>query len=158
MRRNFYNKPLATFNWDWDINENVKLNTSFYGSAGRGGGTGPRGRNYDVHPYRKDLYEFMYEDSLTQFRNEDGTVDFDAIVADNQAGATPHDGSVNGDFEGALIGSNQWGIDADTTGTIYTGGGMIRRASMNSHNWVGAISNLEYNKDKWRASVGIDLR
>jgi outer membrane cobalamin receptor len=158
MRRNFYNKPLATFNWDWDINENLTLNTSVYGSAGRGGGTGPRGRNYDVHPYQQDLYSFMYEDSLTQFRNPDGTVNFDAVVADNQAGATPHDGSVNGNYEGALIGSNQWGIDADTSGTIYTGGGMIRRASMNSHNWVGAISNLTYNKDKWTASVGLDLR
>ena len=35
---------------------------------------------------------------------------------------------------------------------------MIRRASMNSHDWVGAISNLEYTKDNLRASVGIDLR
>jgi hypothetical protein len=35
---------------------------------------------------------------------------------------------------------------------------VIRRASMNSHDWVGAISNLEYDKDKIRASVGIDLR
>ena len=158
MRRNFYNKPLATFNWDWTITENLTLNTSLYGSAGRGGGTGPRGRNYDVLPYRQDLYSFMYEDSVTQFRTEDGQVDYDAIFADNQAGATPHDGSVNGNYEGALIGSNQWGIDADTSGTIYTGGGMIRRASMNSHDWIGAISNLEYNSGNLRASVGVDLR
>ena len=59
MRRNFYNKPLATFNWDWTITEDLTLNTSLYGSAGRGGGTGPRGRNYDVLPYRQDLYSFM---------------------------------------------------------------------------------------------------
>ena len=63
-----------------------------------------------------------------------------------------------GNYEGALIGSNQWGIDADTSGTIYTGGGMIRRASMNSHDWIGAISNLEYNSGNLRASVGVDLR
>ena len=31
MRRNFYNKPLATFNWDWEINSNLKLATSLYG-------------------------------------------------------------------------------------------------------------------------------
>ena len=31
MRRNFYNKPLATLNWDWDISDNVQLNTSLYG-------------------------------------------------------------------------------------------------------------------------------
>jgi hypothetical protein len=60
MRRNFYNKPLATLNWDWEINSNIELNTSLYASAGRGGGTGPRGRNYynsetDILPYRKDL-------------------------------------------------------------------------------------------------------
>ena len=36
MRRNFYNKPLATFNWDWEISKNIKLATSLYGSAGRG--------------------------------------------------------------------------------------------------------------------------
>jgi outer membrane cobalamin receptor len=29
LRRNFYNKPLATLNWDWDISDNVQLNTSF---------------------------------------------------------------------------------------------------------------------------------
>jgi len=152
LRRNFYNKPLATFNWDWNITENLTLNTSVYGSAGRGGGTGGRGRNYDVIPYQQDLYSFMYEDSVTAFRNEDGTVNYDAVVEDNQSGALPHDGSVNGNFEGALIGSNSY-----SDSTIYRGG-MIRRASMNSHNWVGAISNLEYNKDKWTASVGLDLR
>lgn len=158
MRRNFYNKPLATFNWDWTITENLTLNTSFYGSAGRGGGTGPRGRNYDVHPFQKDLYEFMLEDSLTAFRTEDGYVDFDAIVQDNRDSAAPHDGSVNSNFAGQLIGSNQWSIAADTSGTISTGGGMVRRASMNSHDWIGAISNLEYKKDNLRASVGLDLR
>lgn len=158
MRRNFYNKPLATFNWDWTITENLTLNTSLYGSAGRGGGTGPRGRNYDVLPYQQDLYSFMYEDSTTQFRTDDGQVDYDAIIADNQAGATPHDGSVNSNYQDALIGSNQLEIDADTSGTIYTGGGMIRRASMNSHDWIGAISNLEYNSGKLRASIGLDLR
>ena len=92
------------------------------------------------------------------FRNEDGTINYNAIIDDNQAGATPHDGSVNDSYEGALIGSHQWGIDADTAGTIYTGGGMIRRASMNSHDWIGAISNLEYNSGNLRASVGVDLR
>ena len=154
MRRNFYNKPLATFNWDWDITENLTLNTSVYGSAGRGGGTGPRGKNYDVHPFRKDLYEFMYEDSITEFRNEDGTVNFDAIVADNQAGASGYGvaDTLDSPFYNQLIGSNGYSEDG-----VFKSG-MIRRASMNSHDWVGAISNLEYNKGNWRTSVGVDLR
>ena len=192
MRRNFYNKPLATFNWDWQITENLALNTSVYGSAGRGGGTGPRGRNYDVLPYQQDLYSFLYEnmtdvyatDSLGEYilddegnpivigetvdeeenalhqsyRNDDNTLNYDAIVDDNQNSASPHDGSINDNYTGALIGSNQWYIDGDTSSTISTGGGMIRRASMNSHDWIGVISNLEYTKDNLRASVGIDLR
>jgi opacity protein-like surface antigen len=57
-----------------------------------------------------------------------------------------------------LIGSHQWGIDADTAGTISTGGGMIRRASMNSHNWYGVISNLEYTTGNIKMSAGVDLR
>jgi len=158
MRRNFYNKPLATLNWDWDINSDLKLATSAYASAGRGGGTGPRGRNYDVLPYRQDLYSFIVEDGKTDFRTDDGMVDYDAIVADNRASATPHDGSVNGNYTGLLIGSHQWGIDADTAGTISTGGGMIRRASMNSHNWYGVISNLEYTTGNFKMSAGVDLR
>jgi len=155
MRRNFYNKPLATLNWDWDLGENLTLNTSLYGSAGRGGGTGPRGRNYDVLPYNQDLYGFMYEDSVTAFRNEDGTVNYDAIVADNQAGAQPFgvaDSLEGHDFYGALVGSNGY----SENGVFRSG--MIRRASMNSHDWVGAISNLEYEKGNLRASVGIDVR
>ena len=89
MRRNFYNKPLATFNWDWEINSNLKLATSLYGSAGRGGGTGPRGNNYrngvtDILPFRKDLTEHYLENGRGT-RNADGSINFDAIVANNQS-------------------------------------------------------------------------
>src|SRR6056300_869221 len=109
MRRNFYNKPLATFNWDWDISDNVKLATSFYGSAGRGGGTGHRGNNYrnatsDILPFRKDLTEHYLEGGRGA-RNADGTINYDAIVAHNQSVAQPYSGGISG-FGGQLIGSN----------------------------------------------------
>ena len=29
---------------------------------------------------------------------------------------------------------------------------------MNSHDWVGAISNLEYESGNWKTSIGVDLR
>ena len=151
MRRNFYNKPLATFNWDWEISSNVKLATSLYGSAGRGGGTGPRGRNYDVLPYRQDLTEFFIEDQKTDFRFADGTVNYDAIVADNIAGATPYTGA-NSNYEGYLIGSNGYREDG-----VFRSG-MIRRASMNSHNWIGGIMNLEVDSGNFKYSLGVDLR
>jgi outer membrane receptor protein involved in Fe transport len=151
MRRNFYNKPLATFNWDWKISENINLATSLYGSAGRGGGTGPRGRNYDVLPFREDLTSFFIEDGKTDFRRTDGTVNYDAIVSDNRAGASPYTGAIS-KFEGSLLGSNGYSDDG-----VFKSG-MIRRASMNSHNWVGGISNLNINADKMRYSIGVDLR
>ena len=151
MRRNFYNKPLATFNWDWKISENINLATSLYGSAGRGGGTGPRGKNYDVLHFREDLTSFFIEDGKTDFRRTDGTVNYDAIVSDNRAGASPYTGAIS-KFEGSLLGSNGYSDDG-----VFKSG-MIRRASMNSHNWVGGISNLNINADKMRYSIGVDLR
>ncbi|MEK9612513.1 MAG: TonB-dependent receptor [Flavobacteriaceae bacterium] len=151
MRRNFYNKPLATFNWDWKISDNVDLATSLYGSAGRGGGTGPRGRNYDVLPYREDLTSFFIEDGKTDFRRSDGTINYDAIVTDNRTGASPYTGAISR-FEGSLLGSNGYRDDG-----VFRSG-MIRRASMNSHNWVGGISNLNIRADKMRYSIGVDLR
>jgi len=139
MRRNFYNKPLATLNWDWDISDNVQLNTSLYGSAGRGGGTGPRGRNYynadiDILPFRKDLTEHYTENGRGS-RNADGTINFDAVVAHNSQYS---------------IGSNN--------DSSYARDILVRRASMNSHNWVGGISKLNIQQGKMRYSLGVDLR
>jgi outer membrane receptor protein involved in Fe transport len=157
MRRNFYNKPLATFNWDWQIAKNVKLATSFYGSAGRGGGTGPRGnyfRNSDMNvlPYRKDLYEHMILDSTgLGGRGADGFIDFDKIEELNQTTTDPYTGELS-DFNGQLIGSNGF-RDSNVNRAV-----MVRRASMNSHNWFGAISNLEITQGKMTYSIGVDLR
>jgi outer membrane cobalamin receptor len=155
LRRNFYNKPLATLNWDWDISDNLKLATSLYGSAGRGGGTGPRGRNYynsetDILPFRKDLTEHYLENGRGS-RTPDGFIDYDAVVAYNQANTDPYSGDISR-FDGQLIASNGFKNDG------VNRAGLIRRASMNSHDWVGAISNLEYESGNWKTSIGIDLR
>jgi len=155
MRRNFYNKPLATFNWDWEISDNLKLATSLYGSAGRGGGTGPRGRNYynsetDILPFRKDLTEHYLENGRGS-RDENGFIDFDAIVAYNQATTEGYTGDISG-FQGLLIGSNGF-RDSNVNRAV-----LVRRASMNSHNWIGGISNLEGQFGKFKTSIGIDLR
>jgi len=155
MRRNFYNKPLATFNWDWEINSNLKLATSLYGSAGRGGGTGPRGKNYynsetDILPFRKDLTEHYLENGRGS-RDANGFIDFDAIVAFNQSNTEGYTGDIGG-YEGLLIGSNSF-QDSNVNRTA-----LIRRASMNSHNWIGGISNLEGQFGKFKTSIGVDLR
>ena len=155
LRRNFYNKPLATINWDWKISDNVSLATSLYGSAGRGGGTGPRGNNYrnstlDLLPFRKDLTEHYLENGRG-VRLANGFIDFDAVVAANQQQPTPYTGAISG-FQGQLIGSNGFRNDGVSREVL------VRRASMNSHDWVGAISSLDIQSGKFKYSIGVDLR
>ena len=155
MRRNFYNKPLATLNWDWDINSTFKLNTSLYASAGRGGGTGPRGGNFrasatDFYPYNKDLTAHYLEGGRGT-RDADGFINFDAAITSNQSTTSGYTGAISG-FQGQLIGSNGFKNDGVNRAVL------VRRASMNSHDWVGAISNLEGQFGKFRTSVGVDLR
>ena len=157
MRRNFYNKPLATFNWDWKVNDMIEVNTSLYASAGRGGGTGPRGRGYynsttDILPYRKDLTEH-YNENGRGARDSDGFINFDAVVNHNVANTSGYTGDIGrGGYAGKKIGSNSYRDDGVNRAVV------IRRASMNSHDWVGAISNFNYRSGNMRYSFGIDLR
>ena len=157
MRRNFYNKPLATFNWDWVVNDQIEVNTSLYASAGRGGGTGPRGRNYynaatDILPYRKDLTTHYTENGRGS-RDSDGFINYAAIINHNVVNTSGYTGDIGGgNYAGKKIGSNSY-KDDDVNRAV-----LIRRASMNSHDWVGAISNFNYRTGKMRYSFGIDLR
>ncbi|MGJ8658235.1 MAG: TonB-dependent receptor [Cellulophaga fucicola] len=149
FNRNFYNKPIGTLNWDWNINSKLTLATSVYGSWGRGGGTGSRGRNFGISPFREDLTKAIADGDLP-YRTAQGTIDFDAIVANNKAGST-YTGS--GPYENLVIGSNGYSEDGVNSNVA------IRRASMNSHNWFGAISNLKYEiNEKWTIGGGVDLR
>ncbi|WP_425392439.1 TonB-dependent receptor [Ekhidna sp.] len=156
MRRNFYNKPLATFNWDWEINDNLSLATSLYGSAGRGGGTGPRGSNFrnpeiNINPFRTDLTGHYIEDGNTGSRYANGQINFNNIVRVNQESTQGYNGPIS-DYDGQLIGSN--GYNSDNVNRAV----LIRRASMNSHNWFGGISTLDYTSGNFRYSLGVDLR
>lgn len=159
MERNFYNKPLATFNWDWDISDNVTLATSLYGSAGRGGGTGPRGEYFsnsdlDLYPFggNEDLTAHYLEDGAgAAVRNEDGTLNFDRVVEINRSTTSEYTGGL-GAYNGQLIGSNGYSDNGVNNAVL------VRRASMNSHNWFGAISKLEAEVDKFTLSLGVDLR
>ena len=101
-------------------------------------------------PFRKDLTEHYLENGNGS-RNADGSIDFDAVVAHNQSTTSGYTGDIS-QFSGLLIGSNGF-RDSSVNREV-----LIRRASMNSHNWVGGISNLEGQFGKIKASVGIDLR
>jgi len=121
-RRNFYHKPVANLNWDFNINDKLDLSTVLYASWGRGGGTGNVG-NGRVR---------VGGDGLNAEE-----IDFDQIEENNIASAT----TING---------GQYG----TFGDSY-----LRRSSMNSHNWYGLLSNLQYDaNENWSMNFGIDAR
>lgn len=152
-RKNFYHKPISSFNWSWDINETSSLTTSAYVSFGRGGGTGDIGRMGGNFA------------SSSRFRNPDtGLVEWDEIVKANSG--------LGGNFSGGYSYTNpadpstglQIVNDDELTDSSLPAGlerrnGFIRRASVNSHNWFGILSN--YNKkinDNLTLDFGIDLR
>jgi outer membrane receptor protein involved in Fe transport len=144
-RRNFFHKPKAFLNHYWTMNEKTNLKTSAYVSFGRGGGTGEGGRanNADEDVF----FRGRVFDSFTGFglgtHNQDGSVNFDRIVAYNQGQNVPEFGEP----------------DVDPGTTTSSGDGFIRRASMNYHNWYGVLSTLTHEiNDNLTLVAGIDGR
>ncbi|MFV0539790.1 MAG: TonB-dependent receptor domain-containing protein [Aestuariibaculum sp.] len=87
-RRNYYHKPVANLNWDFNINDKLDLSTVLYASWGRGGGTGNLGngrvRNID--------------EGITGINEQE--INFDAIVRNNIANA---DSNGNGSYSGSYL-------------------------------------------------------
>lgn len=54
-RTNYYHKPVANFNWDFNISDKMNLSTVAYASWGRGGGTGNFGAS-SAKKYTPDGY------------------------------------------------------------------------------------------------------
>ncbi len=88
-RRNYYHKPVANLNWDYEINDKTDLSTVLYASWGRGGGTGGLGSG---------------NNRIRLDRAGDGTrdeIDFEAIRDNNIARAAGNNG--NGNFDDSYI-------------------------------------------------------
>ncbi|WP_226063766.1 TonB-dependent receptor [Kaistella polysaccharea] len=132
MTRNYYHKPVMSLNWDWKITDATKLSSVAYASFGRGGGTGDAGR--------------INNNSYTRLpRTADGLVRFDDIVKWNRGGDVPDFGAIN----------PKPGMADDSR----SGNGIIRRSSINSHNWLGIITSLNHKiNDNLSATVGLDGR
>jgi hypothetical protein len=147
-RRNFYHKPIASVNWEYKINESTNLSASAYYSVGRGGGTGDIGRlggNYA---------------SSSRFRNEmTGEVEWDQIVNSNsgQGGNWSGGYSYNNNIDAAtglyIVNDQDERVDG------VKRNGFVRRASVNSHNFVGSLINLKKElSEKLTLDFGVDLR
>ena len=126
---NYYSKPVASINWDWKMSERSKLSTVAYASFGRGGGTGVIGSING-----KNI------NSLP--KSADGLIRFDDIVKWNQGG------NVAG-----------FGANNTTPGVATRTNGIVRRASVNSHDWYGLLTNFQHKiNDNWNISAGVDGR
>jgi hypothetical protein len=139
--KNFYHKPVASLNYDWKITEKMKISSVFYGSWGRGGGTGNIGRT----PF--------------QYKTANGLVPFNDFYAYNQ-------GTYNSATREATIGGTN-GIISGPSNLAPIGGeqiasrstGFVRRASVNSHDWYGGVINLNTKlSDKLTLDFGLDAR
>lgn len=133
MARNFYNKPIASLNWDYKINDIFTLNTVAYASWGRGGGNGAIGKINGL------------DQRNAKFKDANGHIRFDDIAAWNS-------GKQVSDF-----GANKKMTDGDYYSTANNG--LVRRASINSHDWYGTVMNLNAKvNENWNFDIGVDAR
>ena len=147
FRENFYHKPQASLNHIWDINSKTNLITAVYGSVGRGGGTGDIGaeREYLLAHDNKGNQQF----DLIANRNSGLSNDL------NFAWGQPTDDIPNYNY--VPQGSSDTLSDARIISN--EGGGIIKRASMNEHQWYGVLSTLTTElSSNLTLSGGADLR
>lgn len=141
MTKNFYHKPKIFLNDYLTLGDRTELATSVYASFGRGGGTGDLGRING-----RTVYALP--------RTTDGLIRFDDLRAWNSGVSVPDFGAGNqtwtngGGFDGQYVGAN-----------TSPGTGIIRRSSMNEHNWFGVLANLtHYFSDQLTLTAGVDAR
>ncbi|MGQ7945746.1 TonB-dependent receptor [Flavobacterium sp. WC2509] len=160
MRRNFFQKPVMSLNWDYAINETTKLSTVVYGSWGRGGGSAPTG---GVNG------KFSTDAS---FKKADGTIDYDKIYAYNTGKPIQYytDGVPTGAFvkrtmlNGQFVNSANAGAMANDAsgfpgGAPASSAGISRIMSSNEHNWYGGVVNLDKKiTTNLTWDIGLDAR
>lgn len=139
--KNFYHKPVANINYYWHINNKTEFSAVVYASLGRGGGTGPIGTINGKTGFTlvKDANALVRFDDIQKWNSGTAVTDFGATQS-NPAWPTA------GPYQGKYV--------ADLSNN-----GIIRRSSMNSHNWFGSIFNLSRElSDAISVNAGIDLR
>lgn len=134
IRENFYHKPQFALNHYWTESKKFNLKTSAYYSLGRGGGTGDRGRIGGLGTWG--------------YRDANGLIRVDDIEAWNQGTDNINDFPAQGHHQDPTYGY----VATENTG-------LIKRASMNEHNWFGMLStaNIAVNENI-NVIAGVDLR
>jgi outer membrane cobalamin receptor len=153
INKNYYHKPITSFNWDYAINETTKLSTILYASWGRGAGSraagGIRGKSYN---------------DVTAFRTADGLVDYDKIKAYNSGVPVMINGftglQTRAKIGGVYQNSSATGSSANTAAAANTGtSGISQTSSINSHDWYGGVINLNKKlSETLTLDFGVDAR
>ncbi|MCS7472824.1 TonB-dependent receptor [Myroides odoratimimus] len=142
FKSNYYNKPVMSLNYDFNINETWTFGTVVYASWGRGGGTGTIGGGPSG-----------YRDFGTEVRDANGHMRFDDIAAWNR-GETVADWKHPNN-----IASEDGKYYVDTNYKNAGDGGWARRSSINSHDWYGTVMNMNAKvNDNWTVDFGLDAR
>ncbi|MEH6703878.1 MAG: TonB-dependent receptor [Galbibacter orientalis] len=158
---NFYHKPIASINWDWNVSDSSTLSSVFYASFGRGGSIGSIGRINNGRSY------------YGQFKDANGQIRVDDIIAWNGGANVPdfgaprqgYTGGGDPQYQGQFVNGGDYNNSVilapnDDSAHIYgPQNGISQRSSVNSHNWFGTVINFN-NKinDNWAWDVGVDLR
>ena len=146
FRENFYHKPQASLTHIWDVGEKTDLITSVYGSVGRGGGTGDIGtvREFllEKSPYGRNQF-----DEIAKYNSGDTTTTL------NMVWGAPIEQFSDYDYEDADGNSGSGRV------LSASDGGIIKRASMNEHQWWGVLSTLTQDlNENLTLNGGIDFR
>jgi hypothetical protein len=142
FRTNYYHKPVASFNWDWKINETTKLSSVVYGSWGRGGGTNGTGA---IRGNR------FFSDNLKNPNT--GVIDIDLIQNYNSGQPVV----INGISYSRAQTGGLYQNSASTSNNATNG--ISKISSINSHNWYGGVINLNKKlSNNLTLDFGIDAR
>ncbi len=146
-RTNYYHKPVYSLNWKWNVDESSSLSTTFYGSKGRGGGTGPlntrdtyMGDEVDTDSLGNPIDSYYKYFNPAEMGDGSKQIDWTQVIANNQQW------SVNSEF------------DTTYSSTMHRSKRIIR-ASVNHHDWTGVLST--YNRrltDNLNFTTGLDIR
>ncbi|MFK7031868.1 TonB-dependent receptor [Flavobacterium oreochromis] len=137
---NYYHKPVASLNYDIKFNDKIRLSSVFYGSWGRGAGSGFTGK------------------TPTTFKTADGLVPFNDFVAFNRGQYDPSKGesvtTISGPQISPVLNGQYQGLYLTDRTTGFT-----KRANVNSHDWYGAVINLNTRLNKsLTLDFGLDAR
>ncbi|MHC5309716.1 TonB-dependent receptor [Myroides sp. LJL116] len=149
FKTNYYNKPVASINYDFAINETWNLGAVVYGSWGRGGGTGTIGGGPNG-----------YRDFGTEVRDANGHMRFDDIAAWNRGEVIADWNNTSNTYRSPYAGAEEgYYISAFNSKESATQGGWARRSSINSHDWYGTVINMNAKvNENWTVDFGLDGR